>query len=276
MEQMNLVYGVDFPPSQFWFGSIITTTQYVALVCSTLCILVMTFERFYSIIQPHKAVSFNTVERAKIIIFGIVLFSISFDIPHLFTTALEDRQSIPFGKGMAKLVGKIYYWVSVLLIFAIPFILLLVMNSFIIHTLRKRSKLILKQEANANQGQGQSGSHGLKLKKSDLQIYAILLLVAFSFFVLSIPAFITIMYMSNVEPGNSPESIARFHLVYNVGHKTHFTNNGINFFLYVISGEKFRTDLVRLFVRKRICANVSDTTRPRVYTIERSSQRQLD
>ena len=266
MEQMNLVYGVDFPPSQFWFGSIITTVQYMALVCSTLCILSMTFERFYSIIKPHKAASFNTVKRAKFITFGNVLFSIVFDIPHLFTTALEGRQSIPFGKAMDKEWGQIYYWLSVLLIFAIPFILLLLMNSFIIHTLSKRSKFVLKQ---GNQGEGHNEGPSSKMKTSDMQIFAILLLVAFSFFVLSMPAFVTIMYVSNVELGDNPELIAKFHLVYNIGHKTHFTNNGINFFLYVISGHKFRSDLVKLFKRKR--DNISDSvTNTRISSIEAS------
>ena len=38
-----------------------------------------------------------------------------------------------------------------------------------------------------------------------------------------------------------------FYLYYNVAQKLHYTNHGINFFLYVISGQKFRNDLVRLF-----------------------------
>ena len=140
------------------------------------------------------------------------------------------------------------------------------MNSFIIHTLSKRSKFVLKQ---GNQGEGHNEGPSSKMKTSDMQIFAILLLVAFSFFVLSMPAFVTIMYMSNVELGDNPELIAKFHLVYNIGHKTHFTNNGINFFLYVISGHKFRSDLVKLFKRKRdnISASVTNT---RISSIEAS------
>ena len=30
-------------------------------------------------------------------------------------------------------------------------------------------------------------------------------------------------------------------------HKMYYTNNAINFFLYVISGQKFRNDLINLF-----------------------------
>ena len=51
MEQLNLVNGVDFPSSQFWFGTIITTVQFMAYLCSNLFIVSMTFDRFYSIIN---------------------------------------------------------------------------------------------------------------------------------------------------------------------------------------------------------------------------------
>ena len=38
-----------------------------------------------------------------------------------------------------------------------------------------------------------------------------------------------------------------YHLVFHISQKSYFTNYGINFFLYVISGQKFRSDLVSLF-----------------------------
>ena len=41
---------------------------------------------------------------------------------------------------------------------------------------------------------------------------------------------------------------AGYFLFYNIAHKMQFTNHGINFFLYVISGKKFGTDLRHLFV----------------------------
>ena len=46
---------------------------------------------------------------------------------------------------------------------------------------------------------------------------------------------------------SSPQRFAGYFLFYNVGHKLQNTNHGINFFLYVISGHKFRADLVKLF-----------------------------
>ena len=45
----------------------------------------------------------------------------------------------------------------------------------------------------------------------------------------------------------SAKGIAEYFLFYNVAQKLYYTNNGINFFLYVMSGTKFRTDLIGLF-----------------------------
>ena len=234
---MNLVYEVDFPPSQFWFGTIVTTIQWMAISCSTIFIVSMTFDRFYSIIRPHKAASFNTVKRAKITIFCVTIFSINFNIPHLFTTAVEGR-AVPLGRGMDTILGLFYYWFSLVVIFVLPFVLLLIMNSFIIHTLRRGTGSGISTQPTDTQ-------HGNKGK-----FFAILLLVAFTFLILTTPTFVLTLYVMLVDFGKTAKSLAGFHLFYNVGHKTHFTNCGINFFLYVISGQKFRTDLRILFKRK--------------------------
>ena len=54
-----------------------------------------------------------------------------------------------------------------------------------------------------------------------------------------------------VDFNKTPQRYAAYYLLVNVGDKLHTTNHGINFFLYVISGQKFRTDLVNLFKLKR-------------------------
>ena len=43
-----------------------------------------------------------------------------------------------------------------------------------------------------------------------------------------------------------PQTFAGYYLFGEISSKAYYTNYGINFFFYVISGQKFRTDLVRL------------------------------
>ena len=107
------------------------------------------------------------------------------------------------------------------------------MNSFIIHTLRTRSVTNIAHL----EGQGGTEGQASKLKSSEKQIFILLLLVTFAFLILMTPTYILILYVNLVDYTKSPETFAYYYLIFNIGHKTYYTNYGINFFLYVISGK---------------------------------------
>ena len=131
------------PQDQFWYCKLTLTTMLMSFMCSTLFIINMTFERFYSIIKPHKAASFNMVKRAKITIFCSIICSILYNSPHVFLSSSVGRQCIPYGNALNVIYRQFYYWLSIVVNYLPPFILLLSMNSVIIHTLRQRSKFIV-------------------------------------------------------------------------------------------------------------------------------------
>ena len=236
---------MDFHTSQDYHCTLVMTALFTASLCSTLFIMSMTFDRFYSIIRPHKAASFNTVKRAKITIILIILFSIVFNLPYLYLTIPQGRSCIPNGKSKESIYGTFYYWFSFSLSFAFPFFALLVMNCVIIQTLRTRSANTLS----LGQGQGQHDNEAStsKIKNSERQIYIILLLVTFGFLLLVSPSYLFVLYSMLYNFRKSPYSFAGYYLFFNVAQKLHYTNSGINFFLYVISGKRFRTDLINLF-----------------------------
>ena len=120
----------------------------------------------------------------------------------------------------------------------LPFVLLLTMNSFIIAMIRK-SRLF---STTSNQGQGQTQ----QTKTFEKQTYVILFLVTFGFLILVTPSYLCILYINLVDYQRSAKSFAEFYFIYHVAQKLFFTNYGINFYLYVISGHKFRTDLINL------------------------------
>ena len=235
------------PPNAVWFCRMTLPMLFSATLSSTLFILSMTFDTFYSIIRPHKAASFNTIKRAKITIISIFIFSVIFNIPHWFTTFNIEWLCLPFANEivMAKSYSQFYNWASLVLQFVFPFVSLLIMNSVIIHTLRNRTKTVKREEGD-NKGQGQS----TKMKNSEKQVFAILLLVTFGFLILSTPMYGYFALNLFINFTVSPKIIAAHHLFTSIAQKLHFTNHGINFFFYVISGQKFRTDLIKLFRRE--------------------------
>ena len=251
MTYLNSVHGLQFPPDQHWFCAIATAVLWAATMSSTLFILSMTFDRVYSIIRPHKAASFNTGKRAKATIIATIILSCLFNVPYLFTISTDGPQCI---MDLTKFENRFYFWLSCVVQFIIPFVLLLSMNSVIIHTLRNRS--LSKKFITTDQGQGQGyskyqGQGHQQAKSGERQIFAILLLVAFSFFVLITPLYAFNVYVQVYNFTKSPKHFAGFYIFYQTVHKLYFTNNVINFFLYVISGQKFRTDLINLFKRNK-------------------------
>ena len=247
MTQLNHS-NIKIPPDRFWFCSVIVTILSTSTGCGTWFILAMTFERFYSIIRPHKAASFNTVKKARVIIVCIIAIRAFYGLPHFFMTIPIGNNCIPFAKNMNNPAGKAFYWVDTFFTgFGFPCVALLVMNSLIIHTLRKRSSLLIArtetQGEGYNEGQGQNQGHSSKMKSSEKQIIIMLLLVTFEFLVLMLPTYGITFYVSFVDFGSSPKKYAGFRLFQSIGQKTYFTNYAINFYLYVISGTKFHSDL---------------------------------
>ena len=119
-------------------------------LCSAYLLIAITFERFYSIIQPHKAASFNTVKRARTVMITIVVGCFSYSIPFLFIGDNLGKLCIPNRFASDYVLGEMYHWLTEIVMFIFPFISLLTMNSFIIYTLRKR----LRQNISASTGQG--------------------------------------------------------------------------------------------------------------------------
>ena len=217
-------------------------------------IVFVTFERFYSIIRPHKAASFNTVKRANITIACIYVFGFLFNMPYVFIGDNTGTFCIVNNDVARSLPGQIFYWLHFTVSFAMPFVFLISMNTVIIHTLRKRSQWVTSQ----GHGQGQSQDQGTK--NTERQIYVILLLVTFGFLILTTPAYAMLIWI-NFTAVSTPHFFAAYHLFTNVAEKSYYTNNGINFFLYVMSGKKFRTDLMKLLncVRNKDISHGSDS-----------------
>ena len=186
---LNQVQKVEMPPNQQWHCNLITAISITCQYSSTYFIIFMTFERFYSIVRPHKAASFNTVKRAKVTIVCIVLCSGLCNSPHF---VFIGRMCFPAGKGLSLTAGMVYYWLRLLISFLTPFFSLLTMNCFIIHTLRHRSSLFKSEGQGQSQGQGQSSNSTSKTKSTDTQIYVTLLSVTFTFLVLFSPCIFSV------------------------------------------------------------------------------------
>ena len=134
--------------------------------------------------------------------------------------------------------------------------MLLIMNSVIIHTLRMRSKWSRKSL--------HSRGEDNRTKSLERNIYITLLLVSFMFIILTLPSMLFGTYAMVFNYTKTSTRLAGFH---HIGQKTFYTNNGINFFLYVASGKKFRGDLLTLFKKRRNVEISNSSESPKITTV---------
>ena len=229
---------------------------------STFLVLAMTFDKYTAIQFPHKAATYSTPNRAKKIVLGICVFVLIYNIPHIIFTTLIGYTCIAYGTEGT--ITRVYSWFSFVLNAVVPFILLCYMNYVIIQKVRESRqsfggqgsiKETQSQDQQNSQGQSQGQVQGQsnvaanrrqnKMKNTEIQLSIMLLLVTTLFLILMIPSYIRFFYSSFVK-GDTPARYAFLMFFFQLSYKLYKTNSGINFFLYCISGRKFRNDLKKL------------------------------
>ena len=79
------------------------------------------------------------------------------------------------------------------------------------------------------------------------QLTAMLLGVTVTFLIVSLPIYVRYIYYDFNTFTDTPTSYATYIFVAHATHKLFTTNNAVNFYLYCITGSKFRQDLITLF-----------------------------
>ena len=246
---LNEIHNIAMPPSQYWYCTIANYFLFSSNLCSSLLITSMTFSRWYSIIKPHKAASFNTMGRTRSTILGITLFSFFYSVPHWFFTQDVGKVCYPHFRYMNSWYNEAYFWVTMAVNWAVPCISLLIMNFWIIVAISRNvdenvgRTTSQTQRNNSDQAQGPSD-------RAEKHVYTVLLAVTFTFLILTTPHYVFFFYARTFPLAPTPKSLAIFHLCQQVVHKSFYVNSGINFFLYVLSGKKFRQEVLQLIFCK--------------------------
>ena len=217
-----------------------------ALQNSTFQVLAMTIDKYIAIKWPHKAAIYSTPKRAKVTVFIILTSVFVYNIPHLIIS--EAVQSICVAYGIGGTITQVYSWFSFVLNANIPFIMLIYMNYTIIKKVGQSRKMFVykdktddEKERNQNHNRA-NDRRGKSMKNTENQLTIMLLLVTTLFLILMIPTYVRFLLFSFIKR-DTPEKYANLMLVYYFSYNLYNTNSGINFFLYCISGQKFRNDV---------------------------------
>ena len=135
----------------------------------------------------------------------------------MFITSNSGRNRLVYAYAMGSVLGKVYFWGSYVISFALPFVLLLAMNTAIIHTLRKRSASPKIQRTGCKViGEGQGQTQKAKFRIPDFCDFTSGNICIFNFYNTNL---CDVSVHSSVDYKKQPYTLAAFHLFFSVGQK---------------------------------------------------------
>ena len=210
----------------------------------TFQVLAMTLDKYIAIKWPHRASTYSTPRRAKMIVMTLYVCVCIYNIPHLFLSSVIFGRCLNFG--IRSIITSVYSWFSFVLNAVIPFTMLIHMNYVITKVVRESRKSFEDQAMETIQK---------TMKNAENQLTIMLLLVTTLFLILICPTYFRFIYLVFARR-DTPLDYAKSMFIFQITAKLYITNSGINFFLYCISGKKFRDDLKETF----LCCDISHSS----------------
>ena len=258
-----------------WECKILTWLLQTFSTCSINIVIFMTIDRFVAVRYPLQASKWCTPKRAKITMVITFIVMILFAIPCIFNADIINKTSCVSFANPSRFIQMMAI-INLCINSLLPFIILFILNIFIIHTMRQRNKYfvddkkqtkvvqtipeIYTSQLDADTVTVQTKETGLKrntnrlqgktIKSKETQLTIMLLCVTFALLALTFPMDIRFVVFQIVNYRQTPKLYSIYILLYHVTNKLYFTNHGVNFFLYCVGGSKFRAEIKALFCGK--------------------------
>ena len=204
---------------------------------STFQIVAMTVDKYIAIKRPHKAATYSTPRRAKMITVGVSLCALYYNGPHLFLSRVIGRHCIAYS--VDKIITRVYSWFSFVLNALIPFTLLIYMNYVIVKTVKNSRKMFTENDTTTGTARNQGMKARQKtMKNAEKQLTTMLLLVTTLFLILLCPTYIRFIYLAFVKR-DTPLKYANSMFFFQISFKLYVTNSGINFCCIVLAERNF-------------------------------------
>ncbi|CAH1799598.1 unnamed protein product [Owenia fusiformis] len=204
----------------------------------------LTIDRYITICYALKSSYICTTVKARIIIIFVCVFALLYNIPTFFEYQARTVQVAYVEKGfiiykltwfgLQKAFRLCYHsWVYIIAIWALPFVIMIIMNGLLartVHKARKKSK-----EMGCIQPRGQ-----------DVTIMMVVMVTVF--FICQCPNMVChLLYVLDVEVFHSSE----FQKFAAISSLLVLFNSAINIFIYAGFGRKFRTEFMEIFCKCR-------------------------
>ena len=219
-------------------------TQHVCYLMSTWLVLCITLERFVAVFFPFKKVTLCKPRRALTVILSLFAFMSYSQIFRLIVIEKTGPVCSSAKKYLKIYIAMHIYLYQLVLLFSLPAVIILVCNMMILCKIMKLRRDVLKQ----------GSQHAIRIYAKRHKTTCMLLVVSFCYMVTIFPLLLISIIVHIV---GSIYSRSQFMSLYFRLNKVlpffeflSECNYGVNFFIYVLSGQSFRYELKRICLRK--------------------------
>ena len=198
---------IETTPLRYWLGWVIEQYQIDIVHCkivpwltafamqnSRYQILAMTVDKYVAIKWPHKAATYSTPRRAKLIITVVSICTLIYNGRHIPMSSLVGGRCRGYVGG--GIISVVLTWISFFVNGVFPFSLLIYMNYVTIQTIKSSGKMLgstSKSEQISHDRKGME-TRQRKMKSAENQLNIMLLLVTILYLFLQIPSYIRNIY----------------------------------------------------------------------------------
>ena len=236
-----------------------------AAFSGTMIILALLVERVIVVTCPLKAAVLLSPRRAMMVISIIIIFTFAYNIPLIFSATMMNHFglqciSVP-GSGYA---SAIYHVSKIVLSGVVPFVAILTMNITILCAVKSSKKQQKRMSAQRQQSpvrtvtSSSGGSVRGSIKKADAvskmdrQLTIMTVVLTIAFLCLTMPKYAHQLAWMNIDWQSSTQMVILFGWSGTISQELYILNSVVNFFLYVMTGSKFRQDLRTMFQCKTV------------------------
>lgn len=238
---------------------------YVTLTISAWILVAFTIERFLSVFFPHKLKTFCGRGSSIIAVICIVVTTFAYCSHFLYGFG---NVKVDFGNGSVHdycmpipndyfyFYVNVHPWLDFCLNCFIPLIIFVVCNSCIAVRVLLRWRNMQKiADSKATKHANRESSAATDRNDNDSRLTIMLFTVTVVFLLTTAPVRVLIILSEWLYEQNfTRKQYALIHLVFRVSNILMYFNNSVNFFLYCVTGSKFRKELQKMLrkLRERI------------------------
>ncbi|CAG5120082.1 unnamed protein product [Candidula unifasciata] len=244
-----LTLNVDPRPSSTVACRLLNFLSYWSFSFSAWILVAMTIDRYIAISFPLRALRLSTPRRARIVVgvLGIVAVLVNFHFLIILDVktqpGFQDKTCVGYDQ-YRHFLDVIWPWLDATVYSFLPFTILIVFNFLIIRNHRKSIAITLSMKGS------KSSEIPWTMSYTYRKITITLVVVAFSFIFMTAPRVILhiirpVVFNFKPTPNKTDfQILAQYTLAASIVNVLLYGNHSINFFLYVLTGRKFREQLM--------------------------------